>query len=70
MARRGGNTVTLVLLVQWEEEGKGKVVDLLAKDAEADVVCCCQVRQYGSKGSQPGISGPEPGFAGPIEVSP
>lgn len=36
-----GNTVTVVLGAQWGDEGKGKVVDLLAQDA--DMVCRCQV---------------------------
>lgn len=36
-----GNQVTVVLGAQWGDEGKGKVVDLLAQDA--DVVCRCQV---------------------------
>lgn len=36
-----GNKVTVVLGAQWGDEGKGKVVDLLAQDA--DVVCRCQV---------------------------
>lgn len=35
------NTVTVVLGSQWGDEGKGKIVDLLA--TEADVVCRCQV---------------------------
>lgn len=34
--------VTVVLGAQWGDEGKGKVVDMLAKDA--DIVCRCQVR--------------------------
>lgn len=33
--------VTVVLGAQWGDEGKGKVVDMLATDA--DVVCRCQV---------------------------
>lgn len=37
-----GNKVTVVLGAQWGDEGKGKVVDLLA--TEADVVCRCQVK--------------------------
>lgn len=37
-----GNKVTVVLGAQWGDEGKGKVVDLLAQDA--DMVCRCQVR--------------------------
>lgn len=42
-ARRPGNRVTVVLGAQWGDEGKGKVVDLLAQDA--DIVCRCQVRR-------------------------
>lgn len=38
----GGNKVTVVLGAQWGDEGKGKVVDLLA--TEADIVCRCQVK--------------------------
>uniref|UniRef100_A0A669C5G1 Adenylosuccinate synthetase n=1 Tax=Oreochromis niloticus TaxID=8128 RepID=A0A669C5G1_ORENI len=37
---REGNKVTVVLGAQWGDEGKGKVVDLLAMDA--DIVCRCQ----------------------------
>lgn len=33
--------VTVVLGAQWGDEGKGKVVDMLATDC--DVVCRCQV---------------------------
>ena len=33
--------VTVVLGAQWGDEGKGKVVDMLA--TEVDVVCRCQV---------------------------
>lgn len=36
-----GNQVTVVLGAQWGDEGKGKVVDLLA--TEADIICRCQV---------------------------
>ncbi|XP_008115660.1 adenylosuccinate synthetase isozyme 2 isoform X2 [Anolis carolinensis] len=39
-SRHPGNKVTVVLGAQWGDEGKGKVVDLLAQDA--DVVCRCQ----------------------------
>ncbi|XP_059814329.1 adenylosuccinate synthetase isozyme 1 A-like isoform X1 [Hypanus sabinus] len=39
-ARNGENKVTVVLGAQWGDEGKGKVVDLLATDA--DIVCRCQ----------------------------
>ncbi|XP_036398421.1 adenylosuccinate synthetase isozyme 1 B-like isoform X2 [Megalops cyprinoides] len=35
-----GNKVTVVLGAQWGDEGKGKVVDLLA--TESDIVCRCQ----------------------------
>ncbi len=35
------NKVTVVLGSQWGDEGKGKIVDLLAN--KADVVCRCQV---------------------------
>ena len=35
------NTVTVVLGAQWGDEGKGKIVDLLA--TSADIVCRCQV---------------------------
>lgn len=35
------NKVTVVLGAQWGDEGKGKVVDLLA--VHSDIVCRCQV---------------------------
>ena len=35
------NKVTVVLGAQWGDEGKGKVVDMLA--GEADIVARCQV---------------------------
>lgn len=38
---RNNNKVTVVLGAQWGDEGKGKVVDMLATDA--DLVCRCQV---------------------------
>lgn len=38
------NKVTVVLGAQWGDEGKGKVVDMLA--LEADIVCRCQVSYY------------------------
>ena len=38
------NTVTVILGSQWGDEGKGKIVDLLATDA--DVVCRCQVCMF------------------------
>uniref|UniRef100_A0A8C3FQ15 Adenylosuccinate synthetase n=1 Tax=Chrysemys picta bellii TaxID=8478 RepID=A0A8C3FQ15_CHRPI len=38
--RSPGNKVTVVLGAQWGDEGKGKLVDLLAQDA--DIVCRCQ----------------------------
>nr|CAD7567851.1 unnamed protein product [Timema californicum] len=34
--------VTVVLGAQWGDEGKGKVVDMLA--TEVDIVCRCQMR--------------------------
>lgn len=34
--------VTVVLGTQWGDEGKGKIVDMLA--AKADICCRCQVR--------------------------
>ena len=37
----GGAKVTVVLGAQWGDEGKGKLVDLLATDV--DIVCRCQV---------------------------
>ncbi|OPJ72662.1 adenylosuccinate synthetase isozyme 2 [Patagioenas fasciata] len=40
VSRVPGNKVTVVLGAQWGDEGKGKVVDLLAQDA--DIVCRCQ----------------------------
>lgn len=42
--REPQNKVTVVLGAQWGDEGKGKVVDLLAMDA--DIVCRCQVSNY------------------------
>lgn len=36
--------VTVVLGAQWGDEGKGKVVDMLATDV--DVVCRCQVSRF------------------------
>lgn len=44
--------VTVVLGAQWGDEGKGKVVDMLAM--EADVVCRCQVR-FSLRVSLPGF---------------
>lgn len=42
--REPRNKVTVVLGAQWGDEGKGKVVDLLAMDA--DIVCRCQVGNH------------------------
>lgn len=42
--RNPQNKVTVVLGAQWGDEGKGKVVDLLAMDA--DIVCRCQVHTH------------------------
>lgn len=39
--RKAAAGVTVVLGGQWGDEGKGKLVDILAQDA--DVVCRCQV---------------------------
>lgn len=39
-----GSRVNVVLGAQWGDEGKGKVVDLLA--TTADVVCRCQVSVF------------------------
>ena len=39
--QKSGAGVTVVLGGQWGDEGKGKLVDILAQDA--DVVCRCQV---------------------------
>lgn len=36
--------VTVVLGAQWGDEGKGKVVDMLA--CNMDIVCRCQVRIF------------------------
>lgn len=55
-ARPLGNKVTVVLGAQWGDEGKGKVVDLLAQDA--DIVCRCQVRRGPGKGRGGGGRGP------------
>ena len=41
--QKAGAGVTVVLGGQWGDEGKGKLVDILAQDA--DVVCRCQVGQ-------------------------
>lgn len=38
---RYNSKVTVVLGAQWGDEGKGKVVDMLA--TEVDIVCRCQV---------------------------
>lgn len=42
------NRVTVVLGAQWGDEGKGKVVDMLA--TEVDVVCRCQVSCVSRRG--------------------
>lgn len=38
------NPVTVVLGSQWGDEGKGKIVDMIA--ATADICCRCQVRIF------------------------
>lgn len=57
-ARPGGNRVTVVLGAQWGDEGKGKVVDLLAQDA--DIVCRCQVSSDGKPGPASRAQNPDP----------
>lgn len=66
-ARPGGNRVTVVLGAQWGDEGKGKMVDLLAQDA--DIVCRCQV-SADAQAAAPGIPGPRPGPSVRSKVSP
>ena len=44
------NRVRVVLGAQWGDEGKGKLVDLLAGDA--DVVARCQVRKKNKAASR------------------
>lgn len=41
MKQNFGNKVNIILGGQWGDEGKGKVVDLIASDM--DYVCRCQV---------------------------
>ena len=41
-----GKVVTVVLGTQWGDEGKGKVVDMLA--TKADICCRCQVSWFSS----------------------
>jgi hypothetical protein len=53
--RKDDNRVAVVLGAQWGDEGKGKLVDLLA--SEVDIVCRCQVLQmtffkYNLKGNE------------------
>ena len=40
--KMGDKKITVVLGTQWGDEGKGKVVDMLA--TTADIVCRCQVK--------------------------
>lgn len=72
-AAANGSRVTVVLGAQWGDEGKGKVVDLLATDA--DIISRCQVRA-GRGGASRGGGGaslpphppsesPPPGPSGP-----
>ena len=42
------NKVTVVLGAQWGDEGKGKIVDLLATNS--DIVCRVQVSLFNSGG--------------------
>lgn len=67
-APAGGNRVTVVLGAQWGDEGKGKVVDLLAQDA--DIVCRCQVRRRGADVSRAGSPYPPPLRRCHLEVLP
>ena len=53
--------VTVVLGAQWGDEGNGKVVDMLAMDA--DVVCRCQV-------SPPSLHFRPPFFLRPVDANP
>ena len=48
--------VTVVVGAQWGDEGKGKLVDMLAE--EADLVCRCQVRARAHASEQLGIERP------------
>lgn len=62
-----GSRVTVVLGAQWGDEGKGKVVDLLATDA--DIISRCQVRGPPPPGAPPrarlhGGGGAEPFLPG------
>lgn len=51
-----GSRVTVVLGAQWGDEGKGKVVDLLATDA--DIISRCQVRALPPPSKPPPSLGP------------
>lgn len=55
-AAAAGSRVTVVLGAQWGDEGKGKVVDLLATDA--DIVSRCQVRAPPPASQPPPSLGP------------
>lgn len=57
-----GSRVTVVLGAQWGDEGKGKVVDLLATDA--DIISRCQVR------APPPAPPPPPRSRGPSPPAP
>lgn len=59
-----GSRVTVVLGAQWGDEGKGKVVDLLATDA--DIISRCQVRA-GRRAPPPPAQGGPPT---PIQTDP
>ncbi len=43
----GLNTVAVVIGAQWGDEGKGKIVDILA--SHSDIVCRAQVSSIGEK---------------------
>lgn len=42
--RQQARNVTVVVGAQWGDEGKGKIVDMLAE--QMDIVCRCQVSQF------------------------
>lgn len=62
-----GSRVTVVLGAQWGDEGKGKVVDLLATDA--DIVSRCQVRAGRRVPHRPASPFPFPGPSAPERPS-
>lgn len=63
-----GSRVTVVLGAQWGDEGKGKVVDLLATDA--DIISRCQVRAGRRALPHPDPAGPCPPCPPPSPTRP